>query len=190
MDAKDSRDFYCYVPMGQEYLEKSLKEDKEDKDPQSWKIGGIASSNEVDLQEEIVEPEGLITDYFIKFGFYNYNHEKGPDAKIGIPLIAKTTSKGLYTSGYLLKEMPLAIETHRLMKTLAKGNHPRNIGFSIEGKVILQEGKRIIKSWIRDIAITPCPVNTFTYAELLKSLKTCSQDESLESMPDVPKIDK
>jgi hypothetical protein len=74
------------------------------------------------------------------------------------------------------------------MKALASGAHDRKVGFSVEGKVIEQQGGRIIKCWIKDIAITANPVNTKTYAELIKSIK--EKYDSVVVNPDLVKEDK
>jgi hypothetical protein len=182
VDSNPNKPWKFYLPFGDEYIEKSLTSDKADTDEKSWKIGGVASSNEEDLEAEIVVPEGIDVSYFLKWGWFNSEHKKGAAYKVGIPTKAMCSRKGLEVEGYLLKDMPEAQGIYTLMKTLRKGDHRRSVGFSIEGKTVLQEGKRILKSFLIDIAITANPVNPTTYADLVKSLKTCSTDNSLESM--------
>lgn len=184
LKANNSAPWKFYMPMGGGYIEKSVLQQKEedDKDPKSWKIGGIASSCEEDLEAETVVPEGIDVSYFLKWGWYNSEHKKGAAYKVGIPTKAICTPKGLEVEGYLLKDMPEAQGIYTLMKTLKKGDHKRSVGFSIEGKTVLQEGKRILKSFLIDVAITANPVNPTTYADLIKSLKMCAVDNSLESM--------
>ena len=183
MNAKGSKDFRFYMPMGVDYLEKSLKGEEKDSDPKSWKIGGIASSDKEDLESDIVLPGGIDFSYYLKFGLITWDHLKGPENKIGIPTKAEVKAEGLYTEGYLLKDVPAAVHVHTLMKALASGPHERQMQWSIEGKTILQEGKRIIRSWIKDITLTMNGINTSTYAEFVKSLQKCKEDNSLESMP-------
>src|SRR5882724_6379011 len=142
-----------FVPMDDKFIEKSITA-KEDSDEKSWKIGGVASSTEEDLENEVVVPEGIDTSYFLKWGWFNSEHKKGAAFKVGIPEKAECTKLGLEVEGYLLKDMPEAIGIYQLMKTLKKGDHKRCVGFSIEGKTVLQEGKRILKSFLIDIAIT------------------------------------
>jgi hypothetical protein len=182
MKVKDSKNFKFYVPLEDSYIEKSLKLEKEDSDPTSWKLGGIASSNEEDLEGEIVIPGGIDTSYFLSYGYINNNHLKGSENKIGIPTKAELNSKGLYIEGYLLKSHPASKIIYETLKEMAKNKFPRRGGWSIEGKTVLQEGKKIIKSWLLDVAFTFSPVNQTTYADVLKSLKTCAEDNSLESI--------
>ncbi|VVB53235.1 Uncharacterised protein [uncultured archaeon] len=163
--------FHFFIPMEKSFLEKALTASVADNDPKSWKIGGYASSSDTDLEGESIDPYGIDTSYFLKFGYFNDDHQKGAAHKVGVPTEAFVDNKGLYVRGYLLKDIPEAQGIYRLMKTLASGNHNRQVGFSVEGKVIDQQGGRILKCWVKDIAITANPVNTKTYAELLKSLK-------------------
>lgn len=182
LEASETKSWKFFMPFGADCIEKSLSSTKTEADPKSWKISGVASSTEEDLENEIVVPEGIDTSYFLKFGWFNSEHKKGAAFKVGIPTKAECTRKGLEIEGYLLKDMPEAQGIYTLMKTLAEGKHDRKVGYSIEGKTVLQEGKRILKSFLIDIAITANPVNTTTYGELMKSLKTCATDNSLESM--------
>lgn len=188
-DTNPSAPWKFFLPFDSECIQKSLTSKENDGDDQSWKIGGLASSNEEDLENEIVVPSGIETSYFLKWGWFNSEHKKGAAFKVGIPTAANLTREGLEVRGYLLKDMPEAQGIYTLMKTLAKGKHDRRVGFSIEGKTILQEGKRILKSFLIDVAITANPVNTTTYADLVKSLKTCAMDKSLQSMNE-PQVDK
>lgn len=164
--------FHFFIPMEKSFLEKALTSSAAtESDPKSWKIGGYASSSDTDLEGESVDPYGIDTSYFLKFGYFNDDHQKGAAHKVGVPTEAFVDNQGLYVRGYLLKDIPEAQGIYRLMKTLASGSHNRQVGFSVEGKVLEQEGGKILKCWIKDIAITANPVNTKTYAELIKSLQ-------------------
>lgn len=181
--------FHFFIPMEKSYLEKALSS-KTDKDPKSWKIGGYASSSDTDLEGESIDPYGIDTTYFLKHGYFNDDHQKGAAHKVGIPTEAFVDARGLYVRGYLLKDIPEAQGIYRLMQALAKGEHGRQVGFSVEGKVLEQQGGHILKCWIKDIAITANPVNTKTYAELIKSLKEKygpDVEVSVEPTPDLIK---
>lgn len=166
-------DFTFFAPLEKSFLEKALTQKEDDSDPFGWKVGGYASSSEEDLEGESLIPGGIDFSYFLRFGWFNDDHQKGAAHKIGIPLEAYVDSKGFYTKGYLLKNIPESKGIYLLMKELATGNHPRRVGFSVEGKVVKQDGNRIVKSWVKDVAITANPVNTSTYANLVKSLQNC-----------------
>lgn len=177
--------FHFFIPMEKSFLEKALTSSAVDNDPKSWKIGGYASSSDTDLEGESIDPYGIDVSYFLKFGYFNDDHQKGAAHKVGVPTEAFVDGKGLYVRGYLLKDIPEAQGIYRLMKTLGSGNHNRQVGFSVEGKVVEQQGGRILKCWVKDIAITANPVNTKTYAELIKSLK--EKYSSVAPNPDLVK---
>ena len=56
------------------------------------------------------------------------------------------------------------------MHALDSSSANRKIGFSIQGKVKRRAGTSIKECWIQDVAVTPAPVNTTTWAEIAKSL--------------------
>ena len=189
LDDKSKETIHFFMPIEKSYvdlMEKNLEKGAKDTDPYSWKIGGLASSSDKDLDGEYIEPTAFDTDYLVRFGFFNNDHQKGPENKVGIPTKAVVTDKGLWVEGYLLKDIPAAQGIYRLMKTLAKGNHDRKVGFSVEGKIISQEGSRITKVFLKDIAITANPVNTKTYAELIKSMRE-NKKTSVVPEPDLKK---
>lgn len=171
-----------FVDLAGANLEKGVK----DSNPYSWKIGGLASSNDKDLDGEYIEPIAFDTDYLVRFGFFNNDHQKGPEHKVGIPTKAVVTDRGLWVEGYLLKDIPAAQGIYRLMQTLAKGGHDRKVGFSVEGKILEQDGNRITKVFLKDIAITANPVNTRTYAELIKSMRE-GKNTAVVPEPDLKK---
>jgi hypothetical protein len=183
-DEPKEEGFYFFVPMEKSYIEETLKSNKSN-DPKGWKIGGYASSADTDLDGESIDPYGIDTSYFLKQGWFNSDHQKGAEHKVGIPTEAFVDSRGLYVRGYLLKDVIEAQGIYQLMKALASGAHDRKVGFSVEGKVIEQQGGRILKCWVKDIAITANPVNTKTYAELIKSLK--EKYNSVATNPDLTK---
>lgn len=156
-------------------------EGKDPKDTKRW-IQGIASTPDKDMQNEKVVQDGIDYNYFLKHGFFNEDHKQGPEYKVGEPTEVRKTKNGLYVKGFLYDDHPRADEWWKLMKSLESSNSSRKVGFSIEGKVIRKEGNTITKCWVKDIAITASPINTNTYADILKSLSNESWD--LESTTD------
>lgn len=130
---------------------------------------GIASTEDTDLFGETVVQAGMDINYFLDRGFFNWNHEKGPDSKVGIPTDAKFTDQGLYVKGYFL-DTPKAEAVIDLGMALKKAGSNRRLGFSVEGKIRRREGKVIRDSWVKDVAITAEPVNPNTYMDLCRSL--------------------
>lgn len=135
-------------------------------------IQGIASTDDVDLQGEIVVQNGIDTSYFMKYGYINDDHKQGPEHKVGEPIECRSTKAGLWIKALLYKGSgdERCDFWWDLIQTLERSGSTRKIGFSIEGKIIRRAGKSILKCWLKDIAITASPVNTNSWAEIVKSL--------------------
>ena len=163
-------DFKFWVPA--QALSKS-RSSKEDKSGKRW-IQGVASTDDKDLQGEVVVQKGIDFSYFLKHGYFNSDHKKGVEFKVGHPTNARITKAGLWVKGYLYPKgvKPEADKLWNHMEAVDKTGD-RTVGFSIEGKIQRKSGNRITKCWVQDIAITPCPVNTKSWLEMVKSL---SQD--------------
>lgn len=142
-------------------------------------IQGIASTSSRDLQGEIIEQNGIDFNYFLKHGFFNWDHKDGPDEKVGEPVECKLTKNGLWVKGFLYNDKKRADDIWEHMQSLSKTpGSKRRMGFSIQGKVKRREGNVIKECWLQDIAITACPVNTTTWAEIAKSLSAQPWDVS------------
>ena len=159
----------------------------EDADGKRW-IEGIASDDGEDLQGEKVVQKGLDVDYFVRRGFFNWDHQdvvavKGGTGverlaigKIGEPTVAQLTPQGLFVKGFLYRGNPLADAAWELACSLEASGARRKLGFSIQGKTLRKDGNRIVKAWIQDVAITPAPVNPRTYLDVVKSLGTTADE--------------
>lgn len=164
----DENTFSCWVPA--QIIEKAG-----DKDGVRY-IQGIASTDSRDLQGEIVDQKGIDFSYFLKHGYFNDDHKSGPENKVGQPTECKITKNGLWVKGFLFNNHKRADHYWELMRALNSSQASRKVGFSIQGKVIRKEGNKIASCWIQDIALTPAPVNTSTWAEIAKSLSTQTWD--------------
>jgi len=172
----DKDTFRFFVPAQRIEIVKGKDGKKDDK---RW-IQGVASTSARDLQGEIVDQNGIDISYFVKHGHFNDDHQKGVENKVGIPTEARITKNGLWVKGYLLsKKKADAIWEH--MQALEKDGSDRKMGFSIQGKVKRREGNKIASCWIQDVAITPAPVNTATWAEIAKSLSAEQWDLTQET---------
>lgn len=159
---------------------------------------GIASTEDTDLQEEDVFQRGIDFNYFLNYGYYNNDHKPGFENKVGQPLEAKITPEGLWTRGFLWEPgvHKVADAIWELINALIASNSDRKVGFSIQGKVVRREGKRILKCWVQDIAITAAPINTHTWIDVVKSISAipaemwCEHESGLlmpeETMKSVP----
>ncbi len=140
-------------------------------DGPSRMIQGIASTEDEDLQKEIVIQKGLIYEPLEKEGFINWDHLPGPENIIGEPLEVEIRPQGLWVKGFLYEGHPRADATWSLIEAMEKaGPHSkRRLGWSVEGGILSRRGNRIEKAVVRNLALTHQPINTYTYAELVKS---------------------
>jgi hypothetical protein len=144
------------------------------KDGQTYrKIRGVASTPDEDLQGEIVDPHGIDVDYFLTHGYFNNDHKPGFENKVGFPTTARISPDGLYVEGSLFNNNKVADDIWNLMHSIeATPGSNRKVGFSVQGKVKRRAGNKILACWIQDVAITPAPINTKTWAEVAKSLSS------------------
>lgn len=135
-----------------------------------WRIGGIAATEAEDLDGDNVIMKGLDTSY-LESGraHFNWNHGNRPEDIVGEIDIFNKGSKKLYVEGFLYKGVDQAEKIFKLMKAMAQGSK-RKLGFSVEGKIRQREDNKILKSWVKAVAITHEPVNPYTVADLVKSL--------------------
>lgn len=166
------KDFNFFVDIDVD-LEKSNAEDE-------MIIRGYASTPDQDRQGENLVQEGLDISDFVNHGYFNFDHDNS--IILGYP--TKNTGideKGFYVEGKLLKGVPVAERMWKLAVALKKNGAPRQLGFSVEGKVLEREGNRITKAKIYNVAITPNPVNTnATWEAVVKSF-THEIEKSLEA---------
>lgn len=169
MKAMAEKDFKFYVPLE---LVKSEKDGEEE-----WKIKGIASTPDEDLQGETVDQEGLdISLLKAGRGLFNFDHQKGPENVLGqiedANFIDQNGKRCLQVEGYLFKHQDRAKAMYNILKSLKKGSSNR-VQMSIEGKILQRDfvnNRAIKKARIDKVALTLDPVNPYTYAELCKSL--------------------
>jgi hypothetical protein len=163
-------DFHFWVPISKAREEVSKVPGK----PPIRKIRGVASTEHRDLQGEVVHMPGLDFDYFLKHGYFNNDHKPGAGNKIGEPEKALITPNNeFYVEGFLYNDHPIADDYWRLMETHGKNPHAnRQVGFSVQGKVKRRSGNQILNCWVQDVALTPAPINTKTWAQIVKSLTT------------------
>lgn len=133
-------------------------------------VQGVASTTDEDLQKETVDQHGIDFSYFLKFGYYNNDHKPGFENKVGQPIDCRVTKEGLWTKGFLFNNHKIADAIWELANALEASQADRKLGFSIQGKVTRRAGRRILKCWIQDIAVTAAPINTHTWLDVVKSL--------------------
>lgn len=174
----ENDDFCVWTPVDTTLIEKATKAgvDVESTRP----IGGWCSTENIDRQDEVVVAKGLDFSEFVQFGYFNDNHRQDTASVLGYPRLARLEKSGWWTEGNLLVGYPPADRVWELAKALAKSRAPRNLGFSIEGKVLERDGgSRIVRAKVRNVAITNAPVNTdCTWAILSKAFAAPGTVES------------
>jgi hypothetical protein len=189
IDLLKSDGFEFFLPLDIN-LSKSQKFDIPDTkktDGHSRILFGVASTEDTDLQNEIVYQRGINFSYFLAHGYYNNDHKPGFENKVGQPLEARVTPEGLWTRGYLWEPgvHKVADAIWELANALIASDSDRKLGFSIQGKVVRRDGKRILSCWVQDVAITAAPINTNTWIDVVKSLSEvpaemwCDHDSGL-----------
>jgi hypothetical protein len=172
IDFEKADEFSFWVPV--DVVKATSSTDKKGK--KRRKIEGIASTKDIDLQKEEVFQYGIDFSYFLKYGYFNNDHKPGFINKVGQPTGCKITPKGLWVEGYLFDNHPVADEIWKLALALEASQSDRKLGFSIQGKVLRRSGRKIMKCWIQDVAITAAPINTNTWLDVVKSLINVPQD--------------
>jgi hypothetical protein len=168
MSDKVLKSFQFHMPVE---LVKSESEEGE------WRIKGIASTPDADLQGEVVDQSGLdISLLKAGRGVFNFDHQKGPENILGAIEDANfKTQDGktvLEVDGYLFKHQDRAKAFFNIMKSVKKSAGPR-VHLSIEGKILQRDAMNkgtIRKARIDKVALTLDPVNPYTYVELCKSM--------------------
>lgn len=144
-----------------------------------FKVMGIASTEEQDIQGDTVRQDGLDFRPFLRRGYINDDHGKHATDVIGYPTrVFKTTiqSEGRRINatgveGYLF-DTPRAAELAAL--AIAMEGTERQMGFSVEGPPPRRSPKdphEIVGGTVEYLALTPWPVNPGARArvELVKS---------------------
>lgn len=144
-------------------------------------IGGYCSTENWDRQKEKLLAEGLIFSECVNAGWFNDNHMQDHDCIVGIPTdtqLHRMPSGCLrwYAKGFLLEGNgeQRYDKIWEAAKALAKVG--RKLGFSVEGEVVDRNGPVVHKAIIRNIAITPNPVNMECTWDILYKAMSGSED--------------
>jgi len=157
-----------------------------------WKIKGLASTEDRDLQGEIVKQRGLdISPIKQGQGWINYNHSSDPEDMVGKLDDASMTQKGLFVEGYLFKKHKRAQSIFQILKSL-DDKDSRAVKLSIEGKILKRSGKNnkvVSAAKVDKVAITFDPINTSTYVELCKAISKRKGEEDMEKAYEAQETD-
>ena len=147
--------------------------DGRDFDPEKMFLKGIASTEDLDADNQILKTNGLQLDYLLSTGIINWNHASKtmPSTVIGEPIEARIVTEpklGLFIKAKIY-DTEVGRDAYQLAATLQKQSKTRRLGWSIEGKILERNGDLISKARLTGIALTPSPKNASTFAELCKS---------------------
>jgi hypothetical protein len=151
-----------------ELLEKAGAPD--DPEPLTARIGGVISTDSVDLQGESIDQDGLEWDYFLKSGWINWEHQPGPENILGEPIRVYRDGNKTKMEAKLYLTVPKAKQIYQTLCGMQKAGTSRRIGYSVEGKVRQRLGKRVTKALVLNTSVTAHPVNRDSYMEILKGL--------------------
>lgn len=144
-------------------------------------VSGVASLEVADQQNETVIQKGIDYSPFLDTGFINWDHgdiRKGsPAYLIGEPTLADVRQHrgvpAFYIEGFLYPDKPMANEAWEHLLATAKSMSKRQTGWSIQGQTLAAQNGRILKSVVRDVALTHKPVlreTVVSFQEICKSL--------------------
>ena len=150
-----------YLPLN---LESDIIKNDDGEDEEKWYVRGYASTPDLDLQGEIVQPQGIDINYFVKSGWINYEHKQGAEYTVGAPTENSyiDMNRGLFVEAVLFKDNKHAQSMWELANNIKKEGVNRNLGFSIEGFVNKRNDAQahvIEDIVIRNVAITTNPAN-------------------------------
>lgn len=164
-----------FVPID---IESSLRKSNEEGEGNTWYVRGFASTPDLDLQGDIVQPSGIDIEYFKSSGWVNYEHQQDAKYAIGVPTdnCYIDFQKGLFVEAQLFKDNPFAQEMWKLANSIEKSGIDRKLGFSIEGGIRKRNERdnRIVEDLvIRNVALTKNPANPkATWEMFMKSWTT------------------
>lgn len=179
---EDSYKFF--VPID---LAESVNKTNSSSNEKSVYVKGFASTPDLDLQGEVVNPIGIGIDYFTKSGWINYEHRQDMEFAIGEPTgnCYIDPEKGLFIEAKLYMDNEHAQKVWKLAKSLQKSGSQRKLGFSIEGSVKKRNNTKknvIDEMFITNVAITKSPANpNATWDMFVKSMVDTGHDINPET---------
>ncbi len=148
----------------------------------AYKIYGLASTNKVDRQGEILDVSGFDLSHIdAGKGLINFDHSQKPEDMVGHIAGYSITPQGLFISGELFQGHRKAEDIWAVMQGLNKAGKAK-WGLSVEGSVSERSKtnpKKILKAKIKNVAITMNPVNTDAWVDLAKSSAAVEEQEML-----------
>lgn len=144
----------------------------EDFDASKMYVEGLAATDHLDLDQQILKPSGFETAYFNKSGFINWNHQNySPDSIIGEPTETKVTDENFFLKAKLYPWSNMAKTVYQMGLNLQNDTtSDRTLGFSIEGLTLETENDLVSKMLVTGCAICVTPKNNDTYCRIVKGI--------------------
>lgn len=163
VDGMDLYRFPVFLSKSYESTERGAKQ---------YILEGVASDETSDQQQEIIDQSAMDFQPLMRSGFINWDHQGGPENQIGEPLLGEITpANAFFVRGMLyVDDVERAAHAWRLAKAAERAQGTRRLGWSVEGSVLQRSGRRIVKSEVRQLALTHQPVNANTWAAIAKSM--------------------
>ena len=141
-------------------------------------VEGVASDEAHDQQGEVLVQHGMDFAPFLETGIINWDHKSDPASIIGEPITAEIQpGPKFYVKAHLyVDDIEQAAHAWHLAQAMTKSSR-RNLGWSVEGAVSerdRQNQRRILRSEVRHVALTHQPVNSNSWAAIVKSMTTAT----------------
>ena len=130
-------------------------------------IRGVMSAEGRDFQGEELVQDGIDWSYFEKHGWFNWEHQPGPENILGYPervirgLVTPAGKPATGVEGYLLLNDPRAKKIYDLAEALQKSGTDRRPGFSIEGYAVDRDPhnkRRVTRAKVLNVTVTAHPI--------------------------------
>ena len=179
--------FRQWVPFEPVEVEKGGAEN-----PSMGRIKGIASSEQVDADGEIIIQKGIDWSYFLNHGFLSLEHPLGVLNTVGESVSASVVELGGVPATQITADIhlddPVGKAVWEKAKMLKKSSSKRKLGFSIEGEALERDSDdptKIVRSRVVSVAISAAPKNPLSWfepiaASMLASLR--KNNELLEGV--------
>lgn len=161
-----------------------LKTAKDEDKP--WKFAGIASDEGSDVEGDEILKKALDVSYAAERGFVNWNHSRDPEDQIGFLTrcdvitaagrekieetlgIQLRKSASVYVEGELYKHVDRAKSVFNIMKSTPDG--APGLGLSLDGAMRKSADGKVLKAFVRGVAMAPAPAHPRTLSRLMKCL--------------------
>jgi hypothetical protein len=179
--------FKFFIPIDD--IEKAGSNDPND--PNRYKnmyLQGCASTNDIDIESQSLEPDGFDLSLFKASGLINWEHQakKSPKNFIGQPVTAEIKNNKFFVKAKLWEKHPLARDLWDTIHIMKDSGSDRKLAWSIEGKPLVADPhnpNHITKALITHLALTFAPINGATYAEVCKGGPNVTKEELDYNIP-------